>query len=345
MPENGPRESGYGQPAEWTPRRACWLAWPTPGEELWGSYLQQARTELAALCSAIVGPSGQGEELEILVQDEEQQQQASEELDETRVRFHRMQYGDIWLRDTGPVFLKNATGKRACVCFTFNGWGGRYLYAGDEQVSREIADRAGLKRFDCDLVFEGGAVEVDGEGCCIAARDCLLDPQRNPGADLSQLETVLREMLGVSRVLWLSGSLHNDHTNGHVDTLARFIAPGRVMCMKAVGAEDPNAAVLEEVAAQLSEFRDLSGGKLEVVRIPSPGLVKNERGQVLPASYLNYYLGNRVVAVPTYGSAYDARAVETIGRAFPERRTVGLSALAILQGGGAFHCVTLGEPR
>ncbi len=339
-----PHQAGYRQPAEWSPRRACWLAWPPPGEELWGSHLQQARIELADLCAAIAGPAGEGEQLEILVQDEVQEQQARRALGKTPARYHRTQYGDIWLRDTGPVFLKTGDGELACACFAFNGWGGRYVYPGDERVSHEIAKITASKRFDCDLVFEGGAVEADGEGSCIAARDCLLDPARNPGAEQPQVEEILQRMLGARRVLWLSGSLKNDHTDGHVDTLARFIAPGRVMCMQPTEHGDPNAAILQKVCRQLADFTDARGRKLELVRIPSPGLVRDDRGNALPASYLNYYLGNRTVVVPTYGSDRDEQAVEAVARAFPDRLTKGLSARAILQGGGAFHCITLGEP-
>jgi agmatine deiminase len=265
-------------------------------------------------------------------------------LGKTPARFHRVRYGDIWLRDTGPVFLGNAAGERACASFAFNGWAGRYVYPGDEGVSREIAVMAGLRRFDCDLVFEGGAVETDGEGSCLAARDCLLSPERNPAIESGQVESFLGEMLGVDRVLWLSGRLQNDHTDGHADTLARFTAPGRVMCMKAADADDPNAELLDRVAEQLLAFVDARGRRLELESIPSPGLVRDEKGQALPASYLNFYVGNRAVVVPTYGSARDHEAVRLIARAFPGRRTVGLPALAILQGGGAFHCITLNEP-
>jgi agmatine deiminase len=344
QPGNTPRQAGFSQPAEWTPHRCCWLAWPPPGDDLWGEHLERAREELIRLCAAIAGPGGKDERLEVLVQDDAQQEQARSVLGEMPARFHRLGYGDIWLRDTGPVFLRNDAGERACSCFAFNGWAGRYAYPGDETVSGVIAKIAGLKRFESDLVFEGGAVEVDGEGSCIAARDCLLSPERNPGIDAATMEQALQQMLGVRRVLWLSGSLRNDHTDGHADTLARFTAPGRVMCMKAADADDPNAALLERVAEQLSKLVDARGRRLAVESIPSPGLVLDRKGQALPASYLNFYIGNRTVVVPTYGAAHDREAVARIAQAFPDRRTVGLSALAILQEGGAFHCITLNEP-
>jgi agmatine deiminase len=348
--ENGrgttPRQASFGQPAEWAQHRCCWLAWPPPGEHLWAEHLEQARQELGALCAALAGPGGAGERLRILVQDEQQQKQAREALGETGTPagFHRVGYGDIWLRDTGPVFLKNAAGERACACFAFNGWAGRYVYPGDDEVSREIALESGLRRFDSRLVFEGGAVEVDGQGTCIAARQCLLDPGRNPGMEAAQVEDMLREMLGVDSVLWLSGSLKNDHTDGHADTLARFIAPGRVMCMQAADADDPNAGVLQQVAEQLSGVTDATGRELQLTFIPSPGLVLDHEGQALPASYLNFFIANRAVVVPTFGSDRDRQAVELIARAFPDRRAVGLPAHGLLHGGGAFHCVTLAEP-
>jgi agmatine deiminase len=160
----------------------------------------------------------------------------------------------------------------------------------------------------------------------------------------AELDLALRDSLGCEKVLWLGDGLLNDHTDGHIDTIARFVAPGKVVAMAPASAQDPNKAVLEKIIADLSSFTDARGRKLEVVTVPSPGKVVNHEGKVLPASYLNFYIANRTVIVPTYGASNDRAAVAAIAKLFPNRQTVGLSAYAILSGGGAFHCITQQQP-
>jgi agmatine deiminase len=178
----------------------------------------------------------------------------------------------------------------------------------------------------------------------LTTRQCLLHPKRNPGLSEADIVRALEECLGISRVLWLREGLLHDHTDGHVDTIARFVAPATVVCMAPSGDDDPNAAVLETIARDLSEMRDARGRRLEVIRIPSPGRVTDAEGLILPASYLNFYVGNTTVVVPTYGTRWDEAAVRQLEPLFPGRRVVGRSARAILTGGGAFHCITQQQP-
>jgi agmatine deiminase len=196
-----------------------------------------------------------------------------------------------------------------------------------------------------DWVLEGGSVEVDGQGTVLTTRQCLLNPNRNPGLDQADLEKSLREGLGAEKVLWLEEGLIHDHTDGHIDTLARFVAPGVVVCMEAHDVNDPNAATLDRLAADLAGFTDARGRRLRVVRIPSPGVVRDEGGELLPASFVNFYIGNRSVVVPTYGTPYDEAALAELAPLFPGRRILGRSARAILSGGGAFHCITQQQPE
>jgi agmatine deiminase len=249
-------------------------------------------------------------------------------------------FGDIWLRDTAPLFLRGPGGEAATVRFGFNGWGGKYVLAHDDGVSAAIATiGAGERRsFVMPFVLEGGAVDVDGEGSVLTTRQCLLNPNRNGAVDERTVEGWLRDALGVERVLWLDEGLLNDHTDGHVDTVVRFVRPGVVVAMEARGGDDPNRAVLEALVRQ-------SGAHgLEVVRVPSPGRVLDADGRVMPASYVNFYIANAAVVVPTYGSRWDDEAVERIGALFPGRRTVAVDARAVLTGGGAFHCITQQQP-
>ena len=331
---------------EWQPNRACWLAWPSHEKE-WLDHLQQARAEFVALCRAIADPhpitgEPQGEQLEILVLDEAGKAEAKAYLGELPVRFHIMPFGDIWLRDIAPIFVTAADGSLGAATFNFNGWGGKYILPGDETVAANIAQFLGVPQFHFPLVLEGGAVETDGR-LCLTTRQCLLNPNRNPHLTREEIEDYLRSALGVSKILWLNRGLLCDHTDGHIDTIARFVAPGVVLCMEALDTDDPNAEILEEIARDLASFCD-RGIPLEIHRIPSPGKITSDRSEIMPASYLNFYIGNRCAIVPTYGSPYDELAVEAISQFFPNRRTIGLPAKSILTGGGAFHCITQNQP-
>jgi agmatine deiminase len=338
----------FSQPAEWAPHEACWVAWPS-AVELWGENLSDARRSFVALCAAISDVDPQtgrprGERLEVLVPTPPDANEAAQALTGLGARLHEVPFGDIWLRDIAPVFVTGPGGV-AATTFAFNGWGGKYVLPHDAEVAGRIASIAGLLRRPFPWVLEGGSVDVDGEGTCLTTRQCLLNPNRNPTMDERAVERALASALGISKVLWLSRGLVNDHTDGHIDTLARFVQPGVVVCMEARGDDDPNANTLGDVARELATLRDARGRPLEVVRIPSPGRIVSSNGDVMPASYVNFYVGNRTVVVPTYGARWDDEAVRAVAHIFPERHTVGIDATAILTGGGAFHCITQQQPK
>ncbi|MFI5118831.1 MAG: agmatine deiminase family protein [Thermoanaerobaculia bacterium] len=343
-----PRAAGFRQPAEWGRHEAVWLAWPSHGD-LWGDALGRVRAAFTAFASAIadVDPatgSPRGERLEVLVPDAANEALARTALAGLGARLHRIPFGDIWLRDTAPVFLSGEGGARASVSFAFNGWGGKYVLPHDDGVSSRIAEAAGHRAFRFPWVFEGGSVEVDGEGTCLTTRQCLLNPNRNPAMTEEEIEAGLRDALGVATVLWLGDGLKNDHTDGHVDTLARFVAPGRVVCMSPAGKGDPNRDALRRVAGDLASFRDAAGRALEVAEIPSPGLVLDPQGEAMPASYVNFYIANTAVVVPAYGVPSDEAARAGIARLFSTRRVLSVPARDLLEGGGAFHCITQQVP-
>lgn len=348
MAETKHSRSSVAFPAEWEPHDACWLAWPRLAEE-WLGDLEPPRRGVAELCRAIIDidpGSGQprGERVEMLVFDDATLESARAALGTTGIRYHRIPYGDIWLRDTGPLFVRTAGGFCAA-CFGFNGWGEKYLFADDPAVGGRAAEAAGVPVLRYPFILEGGALDTDGEGTVLTTRQCLLNDNRNPELSQADIEARLRESLGLTTVLWLDEGLKNDHTDGHVDTLARFVAPGRVLCMRAHEPGDPNRAALDAIARDLGSFRDAAGRALEVIEIPSPGRVFGASGELLPATYANFYIGNTTVAVPTYGTRHDSEAVATIASLFPGRRTIGIDARAILAGGGAFHCITQQQPR
>ena len=211
------------QPAEWMPHAATWTAWPSH-PELWESDLDPARAQVAALICAIAD-AGKGERVELLCANEDAEASARAMLDGENVGFHRVAFGDIWLRDTGPIFLTSANGQ-AAAGFRFNGWGGKYVLEGDDRVAPQVAAWAGVPLARHDWVLEGGAIDVDGTGLVVTTEQCLLNPNRNRGITLQEAEHKLRNDLGLERVLWLGDGLANDHTDGHVDNLARFVAEG-----------------------------------------------------------------------------------------------------------------------
>jgi agmatine deiminase len=327
-------------PAEWAPHDATWVAWPSH-EDLWQENLPAARGAFAQL----VGGIAAGEEARVLVPDAEQERLARAALPGTNVRFFRQPFGDIWLRDTAPIFLAGAGGEQATVRFAFNGWGGKYVLDHDDTVAARIAAETALPEFVETFVLEGGAVDVDGDGTVLTTRQCLLNPNRNPTLDAAAIERGVLAALGAERLLWLGDGLINDHTDGHVDTIVRFVAPGVVVAMEPRGADDPNSAILRALLAELGGMVDARGRKLEIVTIPSPGRILDDGGRIMPASYVNFYIANASVIVPTYGSPFDDEAVARIAALFPGRRTFGADAKAILSGGGAFHCITQQQPR
>jgi agmatine deiminase len=327
-------------PAEWAPHAAIWTAWPADAD-LWMDNLAPAQAEVAAMVRALSqdGPNGRkGDSVRLLVHGPEAVLSAERTLGD-HADIIEARYGDIWLRDTGPIFLANDR----CNLFRFNGWGGKYVLDHDDRVGAFVAARAGAEAVSYDKVLEGGALDWDGEGTVLTTRECLLNPNRNPGLSEGAVEALLRDALGMARVIWIERGLMNDHTDGHIDNIARFVAPGVVACQAPSG-DDPNADRLEEIAAALKDQRDARGRMLQIVRIPSPGRVEGEEGEVIPASHMNFLIGNSTVVVPTYGTPSARAAVEALKPFFPGRAVVGLPARHILTGGGAFHCITQQQP-
>ncbi len=323
-------------PPEWAPHRAIWTAWPSAAD-LWLDNLEPARAEVGAMIRALAG----GDRVRVLANGADAEASAMAAVGDV-AEILPAQFGDIWLRDTGPIFALNDD-EPVALGFQFNGWGGKYVLDHDDEVAAFVAAQSGVALKPHGFILEGGALEFDGEGTVLTTRQCLLNENRNPGWKQHTAEAKLAGALGARRVLWLEEGLHNDHTDGHVDNLARFVAPGVVVCQAPSGSTDPNAEVLDSIARQLEAMVDAEARKLDVVRIPSPGLVVDEGGLPIPASHMNYLIGNDTVVVPIYSDTGDD-AVKALAPLFPGRKVIGLSANAILTGGGAFHCITQQEP-
>ena len=319
-------------PPEWAPQDWIWIGFPHLAEE-WPGWLEPAQVQMAGFASAV---AESGQQVRLLVRDEANAARARQ-LVSSKVTLETRVYGDVWLRDTGPLVVHEADGTRSARRFGFNGWGGKYLMPGDDGIGEEIARDAGLAVTHTPMILEGGAVDGDGTGLVATTEQCLLNPNRNPQMSRAEIAAELAAQLGFTRVLWLGDGLINDHTDGHVDNLARFVGPNRLVVPEATGANDPNAAIYADAAARAEAFG------VEVVRIPSPGLLTRD-GVIEPASYVNFAITSHLVVVPTFGSPHDADGVAAIAALFPDRDTIGLPGEAVLAGGGGFHCASQQMP-
>jgi agmatine deiminase len=328
-------------PAEWAPHRAMWLGFPSHAD-LWESDLAAAQAQVAELARALAGPGG--ERVRLMTGHPDGEAAAREMLQGVAgVEIVPGRFGDIWLRDTGPIFGFREWGLEARG-FRFNGWGGKYELEHDDTVAAQMAEAAGVPLARRDYVLEGGALDHDGAGTILTTVQCLLNENRNAGWTDRIAETALEESLGAKKVLWLGEGLQNDHTDGHVDNLARFVAPATVAIPVAWGRGDPNAQAYDDAARRLARMTDAEDRPIQVVRIPSPGFVEGEDGKPVPASHMNFLIANRAVIVPIYEARPGELAVEALKQVFPDRAVIGLPSTAILTGGGSFHCITQQEP-
>jgi agmatine deiminase len=327
------RATAVWMPPEWHPQDLLWIGFPHDSNE-WSGFLGRAQEQIAAFANAV---AASGQEVRLIVRDAANRARA-EALCSAAVTLGVRRYGDIWLRDTGPLVVRHsgqAIGQR----FGFNGWGGKYLMDGDQEIGAELAQNAVLPVVTADWVLEGGAIDGDGTGLVVTTEQCLLNPNRNPQLSRSDIEARLDRDLGFNRVLWLGEGLINDHTDGHVDNLARFIAPGVLALPRATGADDPNAAIFADARRRAEAFG------LRISDVPSPGRVESDGGRIEPASYMNFAITSNLVVVPTYGTRHDEDGVAAVAALFPDRAAVGIMADAVLAGGGSFHCASQQLPR
>ncbi|WP_373489102.1 agmatine deiminase family protein [Blastomonas sp.] len=322
---------------EWSPQQWLWVGFPHLADE-WPGFLEAARAEIAAFARTV---TESGQPVRLVCRDADNAALARVLAgDAVDIRVHS--YGDIWLRDTGPLVVVAPDGKLRAQRFGFNGWGGKYVMPGDTEIGGALAGEAGLAAHTADWVLEGGAIDVDGTGLGVTTEQCLLNPNRNPHLTRADIEARLRRDLGIERLLWLGDGLINDHTDGHVDNLARFVGPGTLAVPVASGEDDPNAMIYANAKTRAEDFG------LTVVLIPSPGRIEraDAEGNVMiqPASHMNFAITNHVVIVPVYGTGYEGAALDALAQCFPDRKVIGLRADAVLAGGGSFHCASQQMP-
>ncbi|WP_330299510.1 agmatine deiminase family protein [Streptomyces sp. NBC_00503] len=328
----------FRMPAEWTDHEGCLMAWPTR-QELWGDVFAEVKAEYARVASAIaefepvtmVALPGSGAE--------------ARELCGEGVTVIELPIDDSWFRDSGPIFVLGQNGERAGVDFRFNAWGGKHFpYDTDDKIAGALLDHFGVDRIDSRMILEGGAITVDGEGTLITTEQCLLHPNRNPDLTKEEIEAELIARLGVTKVIWLPyGGLLDTETDGHVDGVAAFVAPGKVLVSLPSDPAHPDYERMRVNRAVLESATDAAGRPFEIIDLPQSNLVEVD-GRETEVGYLNFYIANGGVVVPVADTPEDEGALAVIAAALPGLKVVGVRSRVIAYGGGGVHCITQQVP-
>ncbi len=335
-----PSAKGYRMPAEWEPHQATWLSWPHK-QASWPGKFDTVEPIMRAAVSALV----KSEQVFINVLDARHEAHVRRILGAiNNVRFFHFPTNDAWCRDHGAIFVTDSGNGLAAVDCDYNAWGGKYPpFDLDQKIPQRMADALRIPRFLADMVLEGGSIDVNGQGLLLTTEQCLLNPNRNPSMTKGDIEKRLCGLFHVKKILWLGEGIVGDDTDGHVDDLARFVAPGTVVTVVEENPHDANYAALTANLARLRGMTDLAGNPLQIVTLPMPAPVACE-GQRLPASYANFYIANEVILLPVFNDANDAAAIATLARCFPERSVVPIDCTDLVWGLGAFHCLTQQVP-
>jgi agmatine deiminase len=343
-----PAQLGYRMPAEWEPHTGTWFTWPrSEGISFPGKY-ESVLPVYAELIQNLI----QMEEVHINVWNEEKELVVRQTLRSMgvsldRLHIHHFPAYEPWCRDHGPIFLvrdRHGVRERAIVDWGYNAWGGKYPpFDLDDAVPQHVARYRNLPLFSPGIVMEGGSIDVNGQGTLLTTEACLLNPNRNPQLNKEQIETFLKDFLGVQQVLWLGEGIVGDDTDGHVDDIARFVDSNTIVTVIEEDPADENYKILQENLELLRSFRNLEGDPFRIVEIPMPGIIEHE-GQRLPASYANFYIANGMVLVPTYRAPNDQRVLKTLESLFSDRRVIGIDSTELIWGLGSFHCISQQEP-
>ncbi|MEM9445247.1 MAG: agmatine deiminase family protein [Verrucomicrobiota bacterium] len=339
----------YRMPAEWEPHEATWLAWPL-NQETWPEpYLAPTQDTFAFLIAHLTPY----EKVHLLIPEHEienltQKLVTHSIYDAANLHLHHWPYDDSWMRDAGPIFVKNASAEASTLVahnFIFNSWGEKYSpWKDDNEIPLKAGQYLKTPTLNHSLVLEGGSIEVNGEGDLITTRQCLLSPNRNPHLNQTNIESYLCKNLGCDRIHWLGQGIEGDDTDGHIDDIARFVSPCKIVAAVEHNKSDPNFEPLKNNLKQLAKLKLANHQSLEVLEIPMPQKrLENPFGRS-PASYANFYIANNIVFVPTYSDPNDERALTILQDAFPERKVMGRDCRSLVVGLGSIHCITQQQP-
>lgn len=338
---------GYRMPAEWEPQEAVWLSWPH-NELTFGEFMDKVRTSYAKFASEV----SKGQKVKMLVSPENKESAIeylkNNDTNMGNVIFYEFSPEDVWIRDYGPTFVINKEAEKplAMVIWTFNAWGDKYDdLIRDREIPYKMIEVMDVKTFKTGINMEGGSFDVNGKGVVLTTEQCLLNKNRNPTYTKEGLEKVLCDYLNLEKVIWLKEGVLGDDTDGHIDDVARFVSPDTIVCAYEDNVDDPNHPILDENYKLLLEEKNLDGKPFRVVKIPMPDPVKDEEDTYLPASYINFYIANEVVVVPTFGCEKDDMALSILQKEFPNRRVVGVDCKEFVYGLGTLHCSSQQEPK
>ena len=338
-----PKELGYRMPAEWEPHESTWISWPHSAET-WPDELEHVETTIARAVTAL----SRGETVRINVNSADHARRARQMLEregaDGSIVFHEIPTNDAWVRDYGPIFVRSPRGAVAATCWGFNSWGGKYPpFDLDDAAAGLMASELGVRRFDGDMILEGGSIEVNGNGLLLTTESCLLNPNRNPHLSKGDIEARLEAFFGIERIVWLREGIAGDDTDGHIDDLTRFVADDHVVTAVESDPSSRNHAVLQDNLEMLSSVRLGDGSSLSITELPMPA-PRELKGERMPATYANFYIGNRIVLVPTFQDERDEEALSILRPLFPGREVVGIYCGELIWGLGAFHCLTQQVP-
>lgn len=343
---DSPAESGFILPPEWAPHWGTWLSWPTPSCDSF-----RARCpEIYATFRDLVAVLAEHEQVFINVNEATECTSIRDHLQlpphlAEQVHCYHHPTNEPWCRDHGPVFVRHTlTGEKAIVDWGYNAWGGKYPpYDADNAIPARIAQLRGVRRFEPEMILEGGSIETNGNGLLLTTESCLLNPNRNPHLSQVEIEHKLRSFLGVSDIFWLGDGIVGDDTDGHVDDMTRFANERTIVTAIEDDPQDENFKPLRDNRIRLESIAKKSSQSLEIVELPMPSPVIQE-GLRLPASYANFYIANNVVVMPTFNDPNDDVALEILSRLFPQRTVIGIDSTIAIWGLGSFHCLTQQEP-
>ncbi|MGC2322170.1 MAG: agmatine deiminase family protein [Terriglobales bacterium] len=352
-----PAALGYRMPAEWEPHTATWLAWPHNRTDWPGKF-----AAIPWVYAEIVRHLSRVERVAIIVEDAAARKRALDILKQSHVNTEALDFylwptNRGWTRDCGPIFVVSKSSPQAPLAITswrFNAWAKYPDWQKDATIAGRVGRHLRLTQWQPTatvnarrqrVVLEGGSIDVNGRGAMLTTEECLLSPdqQRNPGLGRAELEQIFADYLGVRRVIWLNRGIAGDDTHGHVDDIARFVAPDTVVACVEPDPSDSNHGPLRENLERLRAASDQDGAPLRIVELPMPAPVVF-RGQRLPASYANFYIANRLVLVPTFNDPKAPRALEILARLFPDREVVGIHCGDLVWGLGTLHCMTQQQP-
>jgi agmatine deiminase len=337
-----PLNLNYKMPAEWVKHTRTFISWPVQRSMCYPEDYDAVCLGYAEIILAIA----EFEPVTVLANTVDSDT-LSDLFQNKLIECLSIEHNDAWLRDNGPTFLVNDTGVVAGVNWQFNAWGGKYAtWDLDDLVAPQIIKSVGLKSFDAPLVMEGGSLHVDGEGTLLTTEECLLNPNRNPELTREQIEAELKKFLNIRKVVWLKKGLDGDETDGHVDNIACFAAPGKILMQVCDDPKDENYEITRENLKILKWETDALGRKFDIIPIQQPPKLY-DKDKRLTLSYLNFYFVNGGIILPVFGGAAkdtDRLAAKVLSETFPERRIRTVNGMAIIREGGNVHCTTQQMP-